>query len=548
VPALTPQACRVALVYPRFTVPSFWNFRSTCEMAGARYPEPPLGLITVAAMLPPSWEVRLIDRNVETLGRADIEWADLVLTGGMQVQQPDTLEVIRLCRELGTPVAAGGPDITSCPHLYGEADFLVVGEAELVMDDFIAAWNAGQRRGRFEAEKFKADVRRSPVPRFDLLTFDNYLHVGVQYSRGCPFTCEFCDIIELYGRVPRTKSNAQMLAELETLYRLGYRGHVDFVDDNFIGNKKAIKQFLPELIAWQRERGYPFEFSTEASLNLADDDQLLALMHDAKFFAVFMGIESPDSATLVAMQKKQNTRRSIADSVNKIYAAGMFVIAGFIIGFDSEKDSVADAMVDCVEATSIPVCMVGTLFALPNTQLSRRLAREGRLADGFEKTDGSEQCLGGLNFVTLRPRREIMLDYVDVLERLYQPAAYFRRVRRVARQLRMPAHKGSAVTAKDLRQITRFVLRMPFVRPAIIGRFWATAAYCLVRNPAALKSVIRMMSLYVHLGPFSALVIASLKERIALLDRGELAMPQRVVPAAPELAPALRLAPAPAEP
>ena len=219
-------------------------------------------------------------------------------------------------------------------------------------------------------------MTKSPIPRFDLLKFDDYLHIGVQFSRGCPFTCEFCDIIELYGRVPRAKTNAQMLAELDELYRLGYRGHVDFVDDNLIGNKKAVKAFLPELAKWLEARDYPFEFTTEASINLADDPELLKLMECANFVGVFVGIESPDTATLIAMRKKQNTRRSIAQSVHRIYAYGLFVTAGFIIGFDSETKSAAEAMIELIEEAAIPVCMVGLLYALPHTQLERRSKRK----------------------------------------------------------------------------------------------------------------------------------------------------------------------------
>ena len=255
----------------------------------------------------------------------------------------------------------------------------MLGEAEGVIDDFIAAWNAGKRSGTFTAPKFQADVTTSPIPRFDLLKFEHYLYVGVQYSRGCPFTCEFCDIIELYGRLPRTKTTAQMLAELDRLYALGYRGHLDFVDDNLIGNKKALKQFLPTLKEWQEQHDYPFELSTEASVNIADDDALLQMMRDANFFALFVGIESPDPETLVAMRKKQNTRSNLVDSIHKIYRAGMFVTAGFIVGFDSEKTDVGDSIAHFIELSAIPVAMVGLLYALPNTQLTRRLAKEGRL-------------------------------------------------------------------------------------------------------------------------------------------------------------------------
>ena len=305
------DSCNVLMIYPRFTADSFWNYRAACDLVGARYPAPPLGLITIAALLPKSWAVRLVNRNTEELAKADLDWADLVMTGGMLFQQPDSLRVIELCRARGLPVVCGGPDVTSTPNIYGAADFRVLGEAESVMDDFVAAWRSGARHGVFEAPMGETDVTTSPVPRFDLLKFDQYLHIGIQFSRGCPFNCEFCDIIELYGRRPRSKTNQQILAELDALYALGYRGHVDFVDDNLIGNKKALKILLPDLQRWMARTRYPFEFSTEASLNLSDDPALLRALADANFFAVFVGIESPDTETLILTRKKQNTRRDL---------------------------------------------------------------------------------------------------------------------------------------------------------------------------------------------------------------------------------------------
>ena len=503
------------MIFPRFNPNSFWSMQAACDVWGAKCPAPPLGMITLAALLPSEWSIKLVNRNAEQLKTKDIDWADMVMTGGMLPQQKDTLLLIERCQARGKPVVIGGPDPTSSPDVYRHADFLVLGEAEDIIQKFVDAWNAGARRGRYEAEKFRVDVTKSPIPRFDLLNFKHYLHVGVQFSRGCPFNCEFCDIIELYGRVPRSKTNAQMLAELQTLYEMGYRGHVDFVDDNLIGNKKALKLFLPALRAWQAERGYPFQFSTEASMNLADDAQLLDMMKAANFFAIFVGIESPDTETLIATQKKQNTRRSLADSVHKIYSAGMFVFAGFIVGFDTEKGSMAAGMVDCIEATNIPVCMIGLLTALPNTQLTRRLHAEKRLLP--LETHNGDQCLAGLNFVTLRARRDILTDYKTVLSAVYEPSAYFLRVRAVGRALRPPKVplKFNAKTAlRDLNCFLRLMWRMTVCCPDLRRHFWETLASTARHNPRALKSTISLMVLYLHLGAFSQQLVRELDKQI----------------------------------
>jgi radical SAM superfamily enzyme YgiQ (UPF0313 family) len=509
----------VLMVFPKFNPNSFWNLQPVCDIWGARCPAPPLGLITVAALLPQHWNIRLINRNAEELTDRDLDWADLVMTGGMLPQQDDALWLIELCRSRGTPVVVGGPDAMSSPDIYRRADFLVLGEAEGLIDQFIDAWSAGATSGVFEGEKFQADVTKSPTPRFDLLDTSHYLYVGVQFSRGCPFNCEFCDIIELYGRVPRAKTNEQMLAELDALYRRGHRGHVDFVDDNLIGNKKALKRFLPALCAWQRQRGYPFQFSTEASINLADDAQLLGMLREANFFAVFIGIESPDTATLISTQKKQNTRRSLADSVHKIYRAGLFVVAGFIVGFDTETASAAGGMIDCIEATGIPVCMVGLLTALPNTQLTRRLEKEGRLLP-FNRGMG-DQCTAGLNFVTLRPRREILADFRDILKSVYDPTAYFERVRRLGRSLDRP-HLAEKFflkeTLRDLRVLGRLIWHMTWRRTDLRPLFWRTAIDCLRNNPRNLEHVMAMMVFYLHLGSFAEFLIKDLERQMRTLE------------------------------
>jgi radical SAM superfamily enzyme YgiQ (UPF0313 family) len=515
------------LVFPKFNPNSFWNLQAVCDVWGARCPAPPLGLITLAALLPSSWNLRLVNRNAEELTDADFAWADLVMTGGMLPQKDDALEIIEMCRRRGKPVAIGGPDAMSSPDIYRHADFLVLGEAEGLIDQFVDAWSSGAESGVFEGVKFQADVTKSPTPRFDLLNFEHYLYVGVQFSRGCPFNCEFCDIIELYGRVPRAKTNAQMLAELDTLYRLGHRGHVDFVDDNLIGNKKALKRFLPALCAWQKERGYPFRFSTEASMNLADDAELLRMLRQANFFLIFVGIESPDTDTLISMQKKQNTRRSLADSVHRIYQAGMVVIAGFIVGFDTEAASVAESMVDCIEATSIPVCMVGLLTALENTQLTRRLEKEGRLLPLVQGK--GDQCSAGLNFITLRPRRDVLADFRAILQNIYAPDAYFERVRTVGRMLDRPdlPHRLSpGQTWRELKGLARLVHSASFRRTELRRHFWRTVIDCLRHKPRNLEMVLGNIAFYLHVGSFAQFLIENLDRQIQAIDEEAASQPQ----------------------
>ncbi len=520
--------CKVLMIFPLFNASSFWNYKETCDLSGARYPAAPLGLITVAALLPTNWDIRLVNRNTELLTESDFNWADLVMTGGMLPQRNDALHLIERCKAANKPVVVGGPDVTSSPALYAAADFQVLGEAEEIMGNFVAAWQAGETQGVFEAPMGKTDVTKSPLPRFDLLKLEHYLHVGVQFSRGCPFSCEFCDIIELYGRVPRTKTNEQVLAELNALYALGYRGHVDFVDDNLIGNKKALKKFLPDLLRWQNEKKFPFEFSTEASINLADDEELLKSLGQTNFFAVFIGIESPDTDTLVLMQKKQNTRRSLQQSITKIHEAGIFVNAGFIVGFDSEQGSVASGMIDCIEDTAIPVCMVGLLYALPTTQLTRRLLAEGRLFSGSEQTQSGDQCTAGLNFATKRPRRDVLHDYRTVLAAIYDPVAYFGRVRRMGRMLKRDrAHK---MIRGDLRSFGRLLLRIHRAGPGTSRQFWRMLLDCLVHNPKALPYTIMVSALYLHLGPFSRQVILEIDQEIDNIDQGRWQAPPLLSP------------------
>ena len=361
------------------------------------------------------------------------------MIGGMLNQQPDFLYLIELAHLHGKPVCVGGPDVSSSPHLYAAADFQVIGEAEHIMKDFIAAWERGERKGVFTAEKFKIDMTQSPMPRYDLLKLEQYLYIGMQFSRGCPFTCEFCDIIELYGRVPRTKTQDQMFAELQALYDLGYRGHVDFVDDNFIGNRKHVRPLLPKLKAWLQKHDYPFEFTTEASINIADDDDMLQSMRDANFFGIFVGIESPDPETLIQMRKKQNTKRNIAESIHKIYGYGMFVTAGFILGFDTEKVSVAQLDDRLHRGMLRPgrawwACST-RCPARSSRAASKRKAGCTRATTSCGSSSAGDQCTLGCNFDTKRPLRDILTDYRTVLANVFSPEAYAGRLKRLAAML-----------------------------------------------------------------------------------------------------------------
>jgi radical SAM superfamily enzyme YgiQ (UPF0313 family) len=504
---------RCLLISPKFSEYSYWNYREVCELFGARYPAAPLGLITVAALLPQEWEIRLLDLNVEEMDTGLVDWADIVMAGGMIPQQRDLLALIDLCHARGKRIVVGGQDPTSQPAVYAGADYLVLDEGEMTIPKFLADLDAGATQGTYRSEE-KPDVSRTPAPRFDLLKLDKYLHIGIQFSRGCPFNCEFCDIIELYGRKPRTKAPLQLLRELDDLYRLGYRGHVDLVDDNFIGNKKAVMAFLPQLLTWSRERNFPFYFSTEATVNLADDLKLIDMMEAVDFRWLFIGIETPDKELLARTQKKQNTRSPIVESVHRLNAHGMVVTAGFILGFDGETPGAGDAIVECVEAAGISMAMVGLLTALPNTQLTRRLAREGRLADDYsvQRPGEVDQATSGLNFTPARPRAEILAEFASILRRLYSPKPYFDRVLTLVGRLRRRPKQLGAPRGRwpEIAALGAVVWRLGFKRETA-WYFWRNIVYVLVRRPRNFQTAIDLMALFLHFSRHTEFVLDGLE-------------------------------------
>lgn len=405
---------------------SFWSYQETLDLAGLRATNPPLGLITVAAMLPTDWEIRLVDRNVCLETDHDWAWCDLIIVSAMIIQKKDFWELIQKGVALGKKVAVGGPFPTSVPEfaLEAGAHYLILDEGECTVPMFLEALALGEERGIFRSPE-KPDVTQTPVPRFDLLSLDTYLAITVQFSRGCPFQCEFCDIINLYGRKPRTKTPEQMLAELQVLYQMGWRRLVFIVDDNFIGNKRNAKVFLRALIPWMKERDYPFILLTEASLNLAEDDELIDLMVQAGFTMVFMGIETPDVDSLHVIHKEQNTRKSLMDSCHKITRAGLQIMSGFIIGFDGEKSGAGQRIQAFVEETGIPQAHLNLLQALHNTAMWNRLKLEERLLEGLMDFVGSQKAL--MNFIPTRPLEEIVTEYIQAFWNLYEPLPYLKR-------------------------------------------------------------------------------------------------------------------------
>ncbi len=413
---------RILMVYPENPT-TYWSFKYSMKFIGKKANLPPLGLITVAALLPDDCETRLVDMNIERLDRADVLWADLVFVSAMIVQKKSFETVIDLCKELGRTVVAGGPYPTAQYAMIDGVDHFVLGEAELTLPLFLRDYKAGNPGHVYKSDA-RADITLTPAPRFDLLDMNRYAAMALQYSRGCPFNCEFCDIIEMFGRTPRVKTPEQFINEMETLYRDGFRGALFVVDDNFIGNAKHVKELLRRIIPWQAERGNPFKLFTEASINLAADDELLGLMAAAGFDMVFLGIETPSRESLLLIGKHQNLKGDLIGSVKKIQAAGMEVSAGFIVGFDTDGEDIFDRQIGFIRESAIPFAMVGLLTALPGTRLYRRLDAEKRLLQG---SSGNNTHDFELNFVPVMEKEALIAGYRGVLAEIYRPENYFKR-------------------------------------------------------------------------------------------------------------------------
>ncbi|MCL1926725.1 MAG: B12-binding domain-containing radical SAM protein [Syntrophorhabdaceae bacterium] len=452
---------KVLFLYPSFP-DTFWSFRHALPFIGKRSSFPPLGLMTVSAMLPPHWKRKLVDTNVEKLRAKDLKWADVVFLSAMLIQESSLKQLIGRCRKAGVPTVVGGPITSAENPCYAEADHIVRGEAEPIIDELIADLKAGKARRVYETKNL-ADITRVPTPDYSLARLGKYSSMPVQYSRGCPFACEFCDVIELFGRTPRIKTTQQVLHEFERLYHLGWRGSVFLVDDNFVGNKSAIKELLPRITDWMGSRDNPFYLFTQASINLADDDHLLSLMRAARFEKVFIGIETPSAECNRAAGKMQNVNSDMLASVRRLHEFGMEVMGGFIVGFDQDPPEVFEQQIDFIREAAIPVSMVGLLNALPNTRLWRRLSEEGRILR--QSAGNNTEAL--LNYIPKMNPETLLAGYQNVLSSIYSPSEYFERT--LTLLSRLGARPYTKRVLSDYLGLVR-----SFVRQGIFARYRVT--------------------------------------------------------------------------
>ncbi|MBN2240577.1 MAG: DUF4070 domain-containing protein [Dehalococcoidales bacterium] len=468
---------KILLLYPQYP-DTFWSFKHALKFVSKKAAFPPLGLLTVAAMLPEEWDKRLLDMNVEKLTDEDITWADYVFISAMNVQSKSVKEVIRRCKALDARIVAGGPLFTAEYKDYDEVDHLVLGEAEVTLPQFLSDMNAGTLQHRYKADVFP-EISEAAVPQWSLINMKHYASMNLQYSRGCPFDCEFCDIVILNGHKPRTKSKEQLLREMNALYDSGWRGSLFIVDDNFIGNKKKLKtEILPALIEWKTEKKFPFALCTEASINLSDDEELMKLMVDAGFDVVFIGIETPNNDSLLECTKYQNQNRDLVESVKKIQQFGLEVQGGFIVGFDSDPESIFQSQIDFIQNSGIVTAMVGLLNAPTGTKLYQRLMKEDRLLGSFTGNNTSYS----LNFVPKMDNHKLLTGYREILDTIYSPKEYYQRVKTFFREFQPPRTSPGKIQSH---QIKAFFRSMWYLGIRDDGRkhYWKLFVSYLVTSP-----------------------------------------------------------------
>ena len=480
----------ILLLYPEFP-DTFWSFKHALKFVRKRASFPPLGLLTVASMLPDDWNVRLVDLNVEKLKSKQIEWADCAFVSAMIVQRDSTRKLIDSCREAGLRVVAGGPLFTNEPEQFADVDHLVLNEAEVTLPGFLEDLKNGCAKRVYESTEHP-DVGGTPIPAWHLLKLRKYASMSIQYSRGCPFNCDFCNVTAMFGHKPRVKSSAQVIAELDALLAAGWNRQVFFVDDNFIGNKRHLKgELLPDLIEWQSTQRRNPRFHTEASINLADDDELMQMMVEAGFHEVFIGIETPNDDSLVECKKMQNANRNMLADVKHIQRAGLQVQGGFIVGFDNDTESVFQKQIDFIQNSGIVTAMVGLLQAPPGTRLYERMKQQGRLLglSSGDNVDGSTNIIPTMSLDVLKN------GYRRVLENIYSPKQYYSRLKTFLRNYEAPKMRAR-LSREDLGAFMRSVFRL-----GVIGRervcYWKLLIWTAVRRPKLFHTAVTL-AIYGH--------------------------------------------------
>ena len=473
---------RILLVYPEIP-PTFWSFKYALKFIGRKATDPPLGLLTIAAMLPSSWKKKLVDLNVRRLSVKDILWADFVFISGMDIQKRSFDEVVKRCRDLGKKVVAGGPMVTQDTSSFPDVDYFMLNEAEITIEPFLRDLETGHLKRVYGTDDF-ADLSKTPSPDWSLLNLRDYATMDLQYSRGCPFNCEFCSITTLFGQKTRVKNTSQFLDEMSSLYDAKWRGPVFIVDDNFIGNKKRLKSdMLPALISWQKKHNYPFNFTTEVSINLSDDEDLMDLMRQAGFRTCFVGIESSEEASLNECQKTQNQGRDLVHSVKIMQRKGLNISGGFIIGFDNDPIDIFEKQERFIQNSGIVTAMVGLLNAPLGTRLYKRLKEENRIIAGMtgNNTDGI------LNFIPKIRPDYLIKGYRTLMKRIYSPELFFERIRIFLDEYRIPSETIDINPFSGIRAFFLVILKLGILRNDGKLYFWKLFWYSLFNCPEKLR-------------------------------------------------------------
>lgn len=467
----------ILLVYPD-TPSTFWSFKDALNFVSKKSAEPPLGLITVAALLPKEWSKKLVDLNFEKLSDKDILWADYVFLGGMNIQINSFREVIRRCNKLGTKVVAGGPLATTQYQDFLGIDHYVLNEAEITLPLFLKDLENGNPKPIYRTDDFP-DITLTPPPMWELLDKKKYAALSLQYSRGCPYDCEFCSITMLNGRKPRTKTTDQFINEVNLLYELGWRGNISIVDDNFIGNRRELKEnILPALIAWNKSHAYPFKFITEVSINLSDDDELIKLMVEAAVTSIFVGIETPYEESLAECGKNHNLSRNLTSSITKLINNGMIVSGGFIVGFDHDPADIFDRQINFIRESGIVSAMVGILNAPTGTKLFKRMKTENRLLDTFSGNNMD----GSINFIPKMKYDHLIAGYDKIIQSIYSPKEYYSRIRKFLKEYKLPEWQNVHITFNEMKAFIKIIWKIG-IRDKGKKDFWQLLIHSLLRYP-----------------------------------------------------------------